>query len=92
MCNVKNIKCQHNQIIIQQDVISLADQFKAVHIRLQCLVQQGVEQALLGIVPCSETRLQPITQCHQFIHFGDDAMLFGEGWAGEMEVSRSQRH
>ena len=31
----------------------------------------------------SKARLQPITQRHQFINLGDDAMLFAQGWKGD---------
>ena len=31
-------------------------------------------------LPLSPRRLQPVAEHHQFIDFGDDAVLFGEGW------------
>ena len=38
-------------------------------------------------LPLRLRRLQPITQRHQFIHLGDDAVLFGEGWEGNGKVA-----
>src|ERR1019366_3097393 len=37
-------------------------------------------QPIPSVLPLSLCRLQPITQGHQFIHLGDNALLFGERW------------
>ena len=43
-------------------------------------------QPIPPALPLRLRRLQPIAQRHQFIHFGDDAVLFGEGRKGN-EIS-----
>lgn len=43
-------------------------------------MQHGFEQAAAFGLGGGELRFQTVAQSHQFIHFGDDAMLFGEGW------------
>ena len=50
---------------------------------LQRLVQQGGEQAAVGVIAGSKARFQPVTQRYQFIDFGNDAVLFGEGREGD---------
>jgi hypothetical protein len=53
--------------------------------------EQGVEQAAAGAGRRGEVRLQPVTQRHQRIDLGDDAVLFGEGWERKgdcMQVSQ----
>ena len=40
-------------------------------------------------LPLRLRRLQPIAQRHQFIHLGNDAVLFGEGWEGNLEYKVS---
>ena len=37
-------------------------------------------------LPLSPRRLQPVAEGHQFIDFGDDAVLFGEGWNRNLTV------
>ena len=37
-------------------------------------------------LPLSPRRLQPVAEGHQFIDFGDDAVLFGKGWEGNLPV------
>ena len=44
-------------------------------------------QPIPPALPLRLRRLQPITERHQFIHLGDDAVLFGEGWEGKREHS-----
>ncbi len=34
-----------------------------------------------------EGGLQPVAQRHQFIDLGDDAVLFHEGWEGDLDFS-----
>jgi hypothetical protein len=43
-------------------------------------VEDGVEETAGFIVCGRELSFEPITQPHQFIHFGDDAVLFGKRW------------
>ena len=43
------------------------------------LVQQRVEQAAAGGFAGGKAGFQPVAQRHQFVDFGDDAVLFGEG-------------
>jgi hypothetical protein len=42
--------------------------------------QQQPPALLIGLV---ELLLQLVTEGHQYIHLGDDAVLFGEGGGGE---------
>ena len=59
-----------------------------VGIRAVVQAMQGRRrQPIPPALPLRLRRLQPITQRHQFIHLGDDAVLFGEGW----ERNRSTR-
>ena len=52
-----------------------------VGIRAVVQSMQGRRRQLIPpALPLRLRRLQPITQRHQFIHFGDDAVLFGERW------------
>ncbi len=46
----------------------------------QRLVQDGFEEAAAFGLGGGELRFQPVAEGHQFIDFGDDAVLFGEGW------------
>ena len=39
--------------------------------------QEGIEQAVAGVVGVGEASLQPVAQRHQFINLGDDALLLG---------------
>ena len=41
--------------------------------------QRGAGEVGEARLPFLLLRLQPITQCHQLIHLGDDALLLGEG-------------
>ena len=50
---------------------------------MKALPQHRAHQLPPSLLTPSKTRLQPITQRHQFVDFGDDAVLFGEGWEGE---------
>ena len=42
--------------------------------------EQGVDQPRMRRVGVRLFRPQPVAEGHQFIDFGDDAVLFGEGW------------
>ena len=56
-------------------------------VRVSGLVQsmQGCcGQPIPSALPFRSRPLQPITQRHQFIHFGDDAVLLGEGREWEL--------
>src|SRR5258706_15509257 len=55
--------------------------------RRQRLGQQRVEQAAAGGAGSIEARLQLVAQRHQRIDFGDDAVLFGEGWGSKSFLS-----
>ena len=50
------------------------------------LVQEGVEEAVAGLVANGEARFQAVAQGHQFFDLGDDTVLFGEGWKGYGEI------
>lgn len=54
----------------------------------QCVMEQGFEEALLCGVGVGEGGLHPFTQGHEFIDLGYDAVLLGEGWEGEGQLSR----
>ena len=67
---------------------SVADRYKiplifGLPVRLQRLVQKGVEQVAAGIVACGEAHFQLVAEGHQFINFGDDAVFFGQGREGD---------
>ena len=48
----------------------------------QRLMQHRLKQPPPRFVSRGEARFQPVAQGHQFIDFGDDAVLLGEGWEG----------
>ena len=50
-------------------------------------MQGGCCQPVLSLLPLCLRRLQPVTQRHQFVHFGDDTVLFGEGREGKRKQS-----
>ena len=41
--------------------------------------EEGFHQGLVGLVAVGLLLLQPVAEGHQFIDFGDDAVLFSEG-------------
>ncbi len=45
-------------------------------------MQHGFEQTAAFILRGCELGVQLVTQRHQFIDLGDDAVLFSEGWDG----------
>ena len=51
-------------------------------------MQQCVEQSAAGIIARCEARFQLFAEGHEFIDFGDDAVLFGAGWEGNGESIR----
>ncbi len=44
------------------------------------LFDDGVGEVGLGGLGVFDPRLEGVAQGHEFIDFGDDAVLFGEGW------------
>ena len=56
-------------------------------------MEDGFEEAAAFGLGGGELRFQPVAQGHQFIHLGDDAVLFGEGWKwnGERVNTPSRR-
>ena len=50
--------------------------------RLVEALQRGGHQALAALLPLLPGGLQLVAEGHQFVHLGDDAVLFGEGWEG----------
>ena len=52
---------------------------------VKCFVQNGLEEAAAFRLVFVELHLQPVAQGHQFIDFGDDSMLFSQGWEGNFE-------
>jgi hypothetical protein len=53
----------------------------------ECEFDQGSGEALLPGVGFGEIGLEAIAEGHQFIDFGDDAVLFGERGNGYAELS-----
>src|SRR6476469_9888270 len=53
--------------------------------RGQRLVQYGVEKAAAVGVGGGELRGELVTEGHELINFGDDAVLFGDRWYGDWE-------
>ncbi len=47
--------------------------------------EEGVEEVVGVGLGGGELGVQLVAEGHQFIHFGDDAVLFGERWEGERE-------
>ena len=47
------------------------------------MVQDGFEQPSAVGPGGRELRFQSVAQRHQFVHFGDDAVLFGKGREGK---------
>ena len=47
------------------------------------LVQEGVEEAVAGLVAGGKACFQAVAQGQQLIDPGDDAVLFGKGWEGK---------
>ena len=52
---------------------------------LNGLFGKAVGKVELSVLSCREARFELITKCHQFINFGDDAMLFSEWWPSKTE-------
>src|SRR5438067_5216915 len=50
--------------------------------------EEGVEEAVAGIVGSVEACFQPVTDRHKFIYLGDDADLLGEGWQRNQNLSQ----
>ena len=48
-------------------------------------MEDGFEEVTAFGVGGGELRFQPVAQGHQFIDFGDDALLFREGWEGDSQ-------
>ena len=48
--------------------------------------QRGAGEVGVARLPFLLLRLQPITQGHQLIRLGDDALLLGEGWEGYFKL------
>ena len=48
--------------------------------------EQGFDQGLVGCVAVGLLLFQLVAQRHQFIDFGDDAVLFGEWWKLELVI------
>ena len=48
-------------------------------------MKDGFEEAAAFGLGGGELRFQPVAQGHQLVRFGDDALLFGEGWEREDE-------
>ena len=48
---------------------------------------QGGGEAFLLCAGLGEAGLEAVDQGQQFIYFGDDAVLFGEGWEGNWQVN-----
>ena len=46
-------------------------------------MQYGFQQAAAVGLGGGELGFQLVAQRHQFVHLGDDAVLFGEGWKGD---------
>ena len=57
--------------------------------RILTVVQVMMEEAVVapGGSPALLRCLQPITQRHQFIDFGNDAVLFCDGWNGGLATA-----
>ncbi len=51
-------------------------------------MEQGFEEAAAFDLGDGELRFQPVAQGHQFVNFGDDAILFGEGWEEHQKVAK----
>jgi hypothetical protein len=49
-------------------------------------MENRFEQATGFSLGGGELRLQLVAQSHQFIHLGDDAALFSEGWKGNHNI------
>jgi hypothetical protein len=54
----------------------------------QRLRQQRLQQPPALLIGLVELLLQLVAEGHQFIHLGDDAVLFGEGWEGDGSLFR----
>ena len=57
----------------------------------QCVgiaVEAGGHQSVAALFTLGLRRLQLVAQCHQFINFGDDAVLFGKGWQRKRRISK----
>ena len=48
--------------------------------------EQGFDEPGVRAFRVRLLRLQPVAKRHQFIDFGDDAVLFGEGWERDYEL------
>jgi len=49
----------------------------------RCLRQHRLQQPPALLIGLAELLLQLVAEGHQFVHIGDDAVLFGEGWEGK---------
>ena len=56
--------------------------FSGLQRRIQGFVQHGFQQAAAVGFGGGELGFQLVAQRHQFVYFGDDAVLLGEGWEG----------
>ena len=54
-------------------------------------MKDGFEEAAVFGLGGGELRFQPVTQGHQFIHFGNDAVLFGKGREEHEEVAKRSK-
>lgn len=54
--------------------------FRGLLIVHQRLRQHRLQQPPALLIGLAELLLQLVAEGHQFIHLGDDAVLFGEGW------------
>lgn len=54
----------------------------------QWFVDDSFEDAAAFGLGSGELRFEPVAQGHQFIHFGDDAMLLSEGWEWKREPAQ----
>jgi hypothetical protein len=54
----------------------------------QRLRQHRLQQPPALLTGLVELLLQLVAEGHQFVHLGDDAVLFGEGWEGDGSIFR----
>ena len=58
----------------------------------QRLRQQRLQQPPALLIGLVELLLQLVAEGHQFIHLGDDAVLFGEGGGGGWAFYENHQH
>jgi hypothetical protein len=44
------------------------------------LGNEGIAQATVGVLLGFDGGFELVTKGHEFVDFGDDAMLYGKGW------------